>query len=170
MSQLRQNFHAESEAALNRQINIELHASYVYLSMAAYFDRDDIALPGFHKFFKSQSDEERDHAEKIMKYQNMRGGKVVLQNIEKPERDSWGTGLEAMQAALELEKNVNQTLVDMHKLANKHGDANMCDWIEDQFLKEEVESIKQLAEYVTMLQRCGAGLGEYMFDRETLSS
>ena len=33
MSVIRQNFHSESEALLNKQINMELYASYVYLSM-----------------------------------------------------------------------------------------------------------------------------------------
>jgi len=166
MSQVRQNFHVEAEAALNKQINIELHASYVYLSMAWYFDRDDVALPGFHKFFKKQSDEEREHAEEIMKYQNMRGGKVVLVNVEKPERDEWGSPLEAMEAAFELEKNVNQTLLDLHVVAEKHTDPQMCDWIEDNFLKEAVESLKTIAGYITNLKRVGPGLGEYMFDHE----
>ena len=44
-----------------------------------FFDRDDIALPGFAKFFKKSSDEEREHAQMFMKYQNQRGGKIVLQ-------------------------------------------------------------------------------------------
>lgn len=169
MSQIRQNFHAESEASLNKQINIELHASYVYQSMAWYFDRDDVALPGFHKFFKKCSEEEREHAEVIMKYQNERGGKIVLQNIEKPERDSWGSALEAVQAALEIEKNVNKTLIDLHTVAEKHGDPQMCDWVEDHFLKESVESIKLLSDYVTNLKRVGTGLGEFMFDKEQFS-
>lgn len=33
VSQVRQNYHQDSEAAINRQINLELYASYVYLSM-----------------------------------------------------------------------------------------------------------------------------------------
>ena len=49
---------------------------------AYYFDRDDVALKGFSKFFKDSADEEREHAEKFMKYQNMRGGRVVLQSIQ----------------------------------------------------------------------------------------
>ena len=32
-SAIRQNFHEEVEAAINRQINMELSASYVYMSM-----------------------------------------------------------------------------------------------------------------------------------------
>lgn len=34
-SQVRQNYHQDSEAAINRQINLELYASYVYLSMVS---------------------------------------------------------------------------------------------------------------------------------------
>ncbi len=58
-------------------------SSVVFVDVQAwYFDRDDVALNGFHKFFKKQSEEEREHADKFMKYQNMRGGRVVLQNIQ----------------------------------------------------------------------------------------
>ena len=46
-----------------------------------YFDRDDVALPGFAKFFHKCAEEEREHAEKMMKYQNKRGGRVVYQDI-----------------------------------------------------------------------------------------
>lgn len=61
---------------------MELYASYVYLSMAYFFDRDDIALKGFHNFFKKCSDEEREHAQKFIVYQQMRGGRVVLKPID----------------------------------------------------------------------------------------
>jgi len=168
MSQVKQNFAAECEAAINKQINLELYASYVYQSMAWYSDRDDVALPGFHKFFKKNSEEEREHAEKFMKYQNKRGGRIVLKPIDKPQSDEWGTGLDAIQGALALEKNVNQFLLDMHKLASSQNDAHLSDFLETEFLNEQVEAIKQLSEYVTQLKRVGPGLGEYMFDRETL--
>ena len=32
---------------------------------AYHFDRDDVALPGFHKFMLKQSDEDREHAQKV---------------------------------------------------------------------------------------------------------
>lgn len=79
---IRQNYHSECEAGVNKQINLELYASYVYMSMAYYFERDDVALPGFSKFFKKCSNEEREHAQILMKFQNSRGGRVVLQNIQ----------------------------------------------------------------------------------------
>merc|ERR1719309_1128075 len=136
--------------------------------MAFYFDRDDVALPGFSKYFRKASEEEREHAEKLMKFQNERGGRIVLQNISNPERDEWGTGLDAMQAALALEKNVNQALLDLHKIADSHGDAQMCDFIENEFLSEQVDAIKELSDHVTNLKRVGPGMGEYLFDKETL--
>jgi len=166
VSQCRQNYHAESEAGINRQINMELYASYCYQSMAFYFDRDDVALPGFAKFFRESSKEEREHAEKLMEFQNKRGGRIVLQDIKKPDRDEWGTGLDAMQVTLGLEKSVNQSLLDLHKVADSHGDAQMTDFIEGNFLQEQVEAIKKIGGYVTNLKRVGAGLGEYQFDQE----
>merc|ERR1712058_76329 len=134
VSQCRQNYHEESEAGINRQINMELYASYTYQSMSFYFDRDDVALPGFAKFFAKSSNEEREHAEKLMKYQNKRGGRIVLQDIKKPDRDEWGSGLEAMQVALQLEKSVNQSLLDLHKTADGHSDAQLCDFLESNYL------------------------------------
>jgi len=166
VSQCRQNYHAESEAGINRQINMELYASYCYQSMAFYFDRDDVALPGFAKFFKNNSHEEREHAEKLMAFQNKRGGRIVLQDIKKPDRDEWGCGLDAMQVALGLEKSVNQSLLDLHKVADSHNDAQMTDFLEGEFLKEQVEAIKDLGDKISNLKRVGAGLGEYMFDKE----
>merc|ERR1712039_189650 len=105
-SRIRQNYKEDCEALVNKQINMELYASYVYMSMASHFDRDDVANYGFSSYFKKNSDEEREHAEKFIKYQNRRGGRVVLQDIAKPSTMEWGTPLEAVEAALELEKTV----------------------------------------------------------------
>ncbi|KAL6519200.1 Dysferlin [Orobanche gracilis] len=56
----------ECEAAINEKINVENNISYVYHSLFTYFDwEDNIIL----KFFKESSDKEREHAEKLMKYQ-----------------------------------------------------------------------------------------------------
>uniref|UniRef100_A0A8C7FJ45 Ferritin n=1 Tax=Oncorhynchus kisutch TaxID=8019 RepID=A0A8C7FJ45_ONCKI len=128
MPPVRQNFHQDCEAAINRQINLELYASYVYLSMAYYFDRDDQALHNFAKFFKNQSHEEREHAEKLMKVQNQRGGRIFLQDVKKPEKDEWGSGVEALESALQLEKSVNQSLLDLHKVCSDHNDPHVSIW------------------------------------------
>jgi ferritin heavy chain len=167
-SQVRQNYSTEAEAGVNKQINMELYASYVYISMSYYFDREDVALKGFAEYFKKASHEEREHAERFMKFQNQRGGRIVLQDVKKPNIEDWVSGLNAMQAALELEKTVNQALLDLHKIAGDNGDAHMCDFLETHYLNEQVEGIKELADHVTNLKRVGTGLGEYMYDKETL--
>ncbi|XP_043540919.1 ferritin, middle subunit-like [Chiloscyllium plagiosum] len=86
--------------------------------------------------------------------------------FQKPERDEWGNGLQAMQVALDLEKNVNQSLLDLHQLATAQTDPHLCDFLETHYLDEEVEIIKRLGDYITNLKRLGApenGLGEYLF-------
>ncbi|XP_007544794.2 ferritin, middle subunit-like [Poecilia formosa] len=81
-SQVRQNYHRDCEAAINRMVNMEMFASYTYTSMAHYFCRDDVALPGFSHFFKENSEEEREHADKLLSFQNKRGGRIFLQDIK----------------------------------------------------------------------------------------
>ena len=39
---------------------------YIYHSLFAFFDRDNVGLPGLAQYFKESSDEEREHAEKLM--------------------------------------------------------------------------------------------------------
>merc|ERR1711974_131763 len=81
VSKIRPNYHEDCEALINKQINMEFYASYVYLSMSPYFIRDDQALHGFAEHFKTESGEERAHGMKLMEYQTKRGGRVVFQDI-----------------------------------------------------------------------------------------
>merc|ERR1712117_460474 len=145
MSRVRQNFHEESEAL---------------------FNREDQALPGFSKFFRKASDEERDHAMKLIEYQNMRGGKVVFKDVEKPSKTEWNSALEAVEDALGLEKTVNQSLLELRKKAGSHGDAQQTDFIEGEYLKEQVEAIKELGDLVTKMKRVGDGYGLYQLDKD----
>ena len=46
MTSCRQNFHEECEAAINKHINIELHASYTYQSMVSNGACHLVAIPG----------------------------------------------------------------------------------------------------------------------------
>merc|ERR1711953_1230192 len=153
-SQCRQNFHEECEAGINKQINMELTASYIYQSLAYYCDRDDVAFPHLHKMFKKSGEEEREHAEKLMEYQNKRGGRIVLQDIKKPEVSEYGTVTDMLSLTLQLEKDVNQSLIDLHKIAEKHEDGQFADFIEGDLL--------------TRAKRCGNGLGEFLFEAEAL--
>merc|ERR1711872_1142174 len=165
-SKIRQNYHEECEALINKQINMEFYASYVYLSMASYFNRDDQALHGFASFFQKSSNEEREHGMKLMEYQTKRGGRCVFQDIAKPSSMEWGTPFEAMEAALELEKTVNQSLLDLHKVSDGHGDAHLCDFFEAEYLSEQVDGIKEIGDMITKIKRAEDGLGLHIMDKE----
>merc|ERR1712012_308888 len=123
---------------------MEFYASYVYLSMSSFFNRDDQALHGFAEHFKKESNEERAHGMKLMEYQTKRGGRVVLQDIAKPTTMDWGSPMEAMEAALELEKTVNPSLLDIHKVAG----------------------VKAVGDLITKMKRAGDGLGLHIIDKE----
>nr|CAC84556.1 Ferritin type 1 [Suberites domuncula] len=166
MSACRQNYHQDCEDGVNAQINLELYAMYVYQSLATYFERHDVALPNIAATFRKASKEELGHAELLMRFQNDRGGKVVLSDIKAPANTEWGSALKAMEAASDLEKTVNQALLDLHKISDKHNDSQMSDFIENNFLTEQVEAIKELGDHITNLKRVGPGHGEYHFDKE----
>ncbi|XP_050734022.1 soma ferritin-like isoform X2 [Eriocheir sinensis] len=136
MARCRHNYHERTEAAINRQINLFHHVGYVYSSMAHHFSGCDVALPGFEKFFQQMAEEQQVRAATLTKYQSLRGGVAMMLPVSAPATNNWGSGLEAMERALELEKSVNQ-----------------------------VEKIFTLSQYVTSLERVGPGLGEYMFDK-----
>eukprot|EP01018_Ginkgo_biloba_P001054 Gb_13452 [translate_table: standard] len=135
-----------------------------------------------HWYFKEASDEERSHAEKLMKYQNMRGGRVKLQSILMPvmefDHPEKGDALYAMELTLSLEKLTNEKLLSLHSVrgtsdkliwvAQQCNDAQMTDFIEGNFLAEQVEAIKKVSEYVAQLRRIGKGHGVWQFDQMLL--
>lgn len=173
LSLARHKFTDDSESAINEQINVEYNVSYVYHAMYAYFDRDNVALKGLAKFFKESSEEERGHAEKLMEYQNKRGGKVKLQSILMPlsefDHAEKGDALYAMELALSLEKLTNEKLLHLHEVASKNNDVQLSDFVESEFLAEQVEAIKKISEYVAQLRRIGKGHGVWHFDQMLLN-
>ncbi|KAL3717009.1 hypothetical protein ACJRO7_008568 [Eucalyptus globulus] len=172
LSLARQCYSDECEATINEQINVEYTASYVYHAMYAYFDRDNVALKGLAKFYKESSEEEREHAEKLMEYQNKRGGKVKLHSILMPhsefEHVEKGDALYSMELALSLEKITNEKLLALHRVAEKNNDPQLADFIESDFLYEQVEAIKKIADFVTQLRMVGKGHGVWHFDQMLL--
>uniref|UniRef100_H0Y0E6 Ferritin n=2 Tax=Otolemur garnettii TaxID=30611 RepID=H0Y0E6_OTOGA len=171
-SQVRQNYHTDCEVAVNHQINLQLYTSYVYLSMAFYFDRHDVALVNFARYFLLQSRDKREQAQLLMELQNQRGGHVCLRDIEKPDHDDWENGLRAMQCAFQLEQSVNESLLDLHQLARDEGDPQLSNFVATHFLQDQVKTLKKLGGYLTDLRRLGtpdSRLAEYVFDRLSLA-
>ncbi|GAB4817446.1 hypothetical protein N2152v2_004492 [Parachlorella kessleri] len=166
---VRMHFQTTSEAAVNEQINIELNISYVYLAMASYFDRDNVSLPGLAEHFRNESFNERHHAQKLIDFQNTRGGRVRLNAIVMPEMEynhpDKGDALYAMELALSLEKLNFEKLRSLWAVAERNDDPQMTNFVED-MLSEQAEDIKEVGDYVAQLRRIGKGHGVWHFDHE----
>ncbi len=134
--------------ALNDQINKELYSSYLYLSMAAYFE--DRNLPGFAHWMRVQEAEEREHAMKLYDFLLERGGKVALQTIAAPKTE-WASTLEVAQEVAAHEANVTASIYALYETALKEKDYPaqvMLQW----FITEQVEEEKNAAEIVANLK------------------
>ncbi len=99
-------------------------------------------------------------------YLNKRGGVFKTADIKAPEREDWGTAIDAMQCALELEKQIYNSLFEIITTAEKNNDYHLSDYIKNEILDKQVDLIKKLGDYVTNLKRVGPGLGEYFFDQQ----
>jgi ferritin len=134
--------------ALNEQINKELYSSYLYLSMAAYFENKN--LPGFAKWMHVQADEEHGHGMKFFGHLIDRGGKVELKPIAGPETD-WKTNLDVFKQVQEHEAAVTASINALYELALKEKDYPaqvVLQW----FITEQVEEEKNAAEIVHQLE------------------
>ncbi|EPY81277.1 ferritin light chain [Camelus ferus] len=118
------------------------------------------------------SQEKREGTESLLKMQNQRGGHALFQDVQKPSQDKWGKTQDAMEAAIVLEKNLNQALLELHALGSAPADPHLCHFLESHFLDEEVKLIKKMGGHLSHLHRLSgpqAGLGEYLFERLTLN-
>ncbi|KAK7832982.1 hypothetical protein U0070_012138 [Myodes glareolus] len=142
------------------------------MSNKKYDSRDDVALEGVGHFFCELAKEKLEGAQCLLKLQNDRGGHALFQDVQKASQDEWGKTQQAMEAALALEKNLNQALLDLHSLGSARTDPHLCDFLENHFLDEEVKVIKKMGSHLTNLRRLTSGpqasLGESLFERLTL--
>ena len=128
----RQNWSEQCEKDLNKQINLELLASHQYLFLSSYFNRDDTALKPLAEFYNKSSLEEREHAQKLIDYQNMRGGIVNLTGVAEPsiKLSTKNKVLESLNFVLVLEKTVNKSLLDLHKVADENDDPQLKTFVD----------------------------------------
>ena len=167
MSAARQNFHAECENGINRQINNELTSSYFYLYVAFHFDKDDVSLRNFHKYFYRLSERKKANADRLMKFMSERGGRVQLKDIPTPP-NNFSEPSDIMRGVINHEKMANEELLSLRNLAERHQDSHLCDFMEEHFLNPKVELLKEISDHFTNLKRVGVGLGVYQFDHEAL--
>jgi len=151
------------EQALNEQINAELYSSYLYLSMAAYFESKN--LKGFANWMMVQAQEEDFHAMKFFGYVNERGGRVHLKAIDGPPTE-WESPLAVFEAVYKHECHVSELIHKLVDLANEmsdHPTNTFLQW----FVTEQVEEESAADDIVQQLKLVGdAGHGIFMIDRE----
>ncbi|KAL2636251.1 hypothetical protein R1flu_007730 [Riccia fluitans] len=163
----RLRFEGSSESALNNQINVLYNLSYVYHSLFAYFDRDDVALLGFASYFKEESDRRRERAQELMEYQTVRGGRVQLHALVQPEVLDFEQVRKTLALAESLEKLSTEKFYALHQAAEEAQDRHLGHMIRKHYLAEQIEIVKRLSEYVAQLGLIGDqdGHGIYYFDR-----
>jgi ferritin len=151
------------EKALNDQLNAEMYSSYLYLSMASYFQ--SINLNGFATWMRVQTQEEMLHAMKFYDFINERGGRVSLGQIEGPPTE-WESPLGAFEAALEHEQKVTgliNSLMDLALEGRDHATQIFLQW----FVTEQVEEEDSANEVIQKIKLMGdAQGGLFMVDRE----
>jgi ferritin len=137
--------------AMNTQIGSELGASNQYLIIASYFDGE--SLPELAGFFFRQSDEERMHALKFLRYILDAGGTVEIPQIAAPP-----TKIDSAEAAakmaldweMEVTKQIN-SLMDMAIKENDHIAQDFLRW----FVTEQLEEVSTMDEMLSVIRRAG---------------
>ena len=139
------------EAAINKQINHELTASYAYFAMSAYFS--SISLDGFAEFMMRQREEELAHAKRLYDYMMDRGGTGAFPAIAEA-RTAYDGVQDVFEAALQLEKNNTKAINELYSIAAQaldYATLSALQW----FLDEQVEEEKSMSDLLDMVKFAG---------------
>lgn len=149
--------------AFNKQINEELASAYVYASMANYFEH--LSLKGFANWMRLQTEEELNHARRIVTFMNDRGGRVILAGLSAPKAE-WESPLAVFQDAYRHECHISECINNLSTLAineKDHASHAFLEW----FVTEQVEEEANADDIVQQLKLVeGAPSGLFLIDRE----
>jgi len=154
---------ARIEKELNNQLNKEYFSAYLYVSIAAYFQSVD--LMGFENWMLVQAKEELSHAEKIYDFIHERDGRVILEQIEKPQT-LWESPLAAFEDSLKHEIFITGCINELIKSALEEKD-NATEIFLQWFVTEQVEeeaNATQVIKKLKLIKDAPAGL--LMLDKE----
>ena len=151
------------QEALNRHINEEFYASYLYLSMSAYCESVD--LPGFAHWLRIQSQEEYAHAMNLFDFVQDRQGRVVLHPIKQPTIE-FGSVLDVMENTLAHEGEVTRLIGQLYEVATGENDYSTQVHLQA-FITEQIEEEKTAADIVAKLKLAGdSSSALLLLDRE----
>ena len=149
--------------AINRQINSELSASYSYLGMSTWCERQKFT--GAARWLRLQSREEQMHAMKLLDFLLARDCDVQLRAIQAPH-SPFASLLDVFERALEQEQEVSHQIDALYETAfTEKAFAAVAElqW----FLTEQVEEEKTGREIVTKLKMVGSDPASLLdMDRE----
>ena len=151
------------EKALNSQLNKELFSSYLYLSMATYLETNNYV--GMAQWMRLQAEEEHEHSMKFFNFIQKIGGRVILEQIDKPQSD-WDSAQKAFEDALAHEefitKNINE-LTDLAISERDHSTKTFLQWYVDEQVEEEAAA-NEIVQKFNLIGESKSGL--YMLDTE----
>lgn len=151
------------EQALNIQVRIEAESSQTYLSMASWSETH--GLEGISKFMYAQSDEERTHMLKLVKYINERGGHAKVSELKAP-KTSYETFKEMFEELYEHEIFVSDSINELVHLSFSEKDYathNFLQWYVAEQIEEEAQA-KLILDKINLIGDDKGGL--YLFDRD----
>ncbi len=151
------------EEALNKQIRIEAESSQIYLSMACWAEIQ--GLEGVAQFMYDQSDEERTHMLKLVKYVNERGGHSLITELKAP-KTKFGTFKEMFDELYKHEVFVSKSINELVHITLKDKDYathNFLQWYVAEQIEEEAQA-KTILDKINLIGEDRGGL--YLFDRD----
>lgn len=137
--------------AMNQQVGNEMGASMQYVSIAHYFDSED--LLELAKFFYRQAEEEKDHAMKFVHFLSDVDAHLEIPVIPAPKH-RFSSAEEAVQLSLEWEKEVTQQIYDLVEIAQSdknHIAVRFLDW----FVEEQREEVNTMSTLLGLVRRAG---------------
>ena len=163
---------SKMEQKLNDQLNAEMQSGYLYLSMATYFEDND--LPGFGNSLRVHAEEELEHAMKFYDYILRKGGSVKLQAIEQPqyEWDSVVSVYEHIQEHEELVTSLIHELVDLSIELKDHATNQFLLWFveeqveEEELAAEDLRKVKMAVDSPQLLYLLDKEYGEFTGEEE----
>jgi ferritin len=138
-------------AAFNEEIGLELFASNQYLNMAAYME--SVPLKKLAAMFLKQSEEERGHGLKFVKYLNDVGGAVKIPAIEAPQA-TFKSLEEVIAKSLEWEIVVTDRINTMMTMAVAEKDYAAQDFLR-WFVTEQVEEVSSMDNLLKIVKFSG---------------
>jgi len=122
-------------AALEKQIGSEFSASQYYMAVGVWFGLQ--SLDGWRDFFFAQSDEEREHGYKIVKFLTELDAAFKLPAVSEV-KPSFKSPAAVLDTCLKQEQGVTESFHKMAALAVKEGDFTSFQFLQ-WFIEEQVE-------------------------------